>query len=224
MKPLAAGAVLFLLSLALLATACGGGKSSPSRVDRGKIPTATLPANLPEPLIIEGMPTRAVQPSGDTYTVESGDSLYGIAEKLGTTVDELRALNDLASNDLSVGQVLRVPGDGSRGTASPAPRGVQATPTPQETGEPEATETPAARATPSEGQTEYTVQSGDNASDIASRFGITVEELAAANNMTVDDLRSLDVGDVLIIPPASSTPEPEATESPPVEEATAEPE
>jgi len=41
--------------------------------------------------------------------------------------------------------------------------------------------------------------------------------------MTVDDLRSLDVGDVLIIPPASSTPEPESTESPPVEEATAEP-
>ena len=224
MKLLTTGAVLFLLSLALLATACGGGKSSDSRIDPGKIPTATLPANLPEPLMIEGMPTRAVQPSGDTYTVESGDSLSAIAEKLGTTVDELKALNDLTSNDLSVGQVLRVPGGGSHGTPSPTPKKEQATSTPKATGSPEATDTPASRATPREGETEYTVQSDDNANDIALRFGITVEELAAANNTTVDDLRSLQVGDVLIIPPASSTPAPEATESPPAEEATPAPE
>ena len=61
MKLLTTGAALSLLSLALLATACGGGRTSSfSRVDPGKIPTATLPANLPEPLIIEGVPTRAV--------------------------------------------------------------------------------------------------------------------------------------------------------------------
>ena len=45
------------------------------------------------------------------------------------------------------------------------------------------------------------VQSGDNANDIALRFGVTVEELAAANDTTVDNLRSLEVGQVLIIPP-----------------------
>jgi len=225
MKLLTTGAALSLLSLALLTTACGGGKTSPfSRVDPGKIPTATLPANLPEPLIIEGMPTaRAVAPSGDTYTVESGDSLYAIAEKLGTTVDELMALNDLTSNDLSVGQVLRVPGGEAR-VATPTPQEKEATPTAEATEGPEGTETPAARATPQEGQTEYVVQSGDNASDIALRFGITVEELAAANNTTVDELRSLEVGQVLIIPPPSSTPQPEATESPPAEESTPAPE
>ena len=226
MKLLTTGAALSLLSLALLASACGGGKTSSfSRVDPAKIPTATIPANLPEPLMIEGMPTRAaVAPSGDTYTVESGDSLYAIAEKLGTTVDELMALNDLTSNDLSVGQVLRIPGGESRADASPTPEEERATPTREATESPEETETPAARATPREGQTEYVVQSGDNANDIALRFGITVEELAAANNTTVDNLRSLEVGQVLIIPPPSSTPAPEATESPPLEESTPAPE
>ncbi len=221
MKLLTTGAALSLLSLALLATACGGGKTSSfSRVDPGKIPMATLPANLPEPLIIEGVPTRTVPPSGDTYTVESGDSLSAIAEKLGTTVDELMALNDLTSNDLAVGQVLRIPGGESRAGGSPTPGEERATPTPRATERPGATETPAARTTPREGQTEYVVQSGDNANDIALRFGVTVEELAAANDTTVDNLRSLEVGQVLIIPPASTTPAPEEPESTPAEEAT----
>jgi len=221
MKLLRTGAILSLLSLALLTGACGSDKpSSFSRVDPGKIPTATLPANLPEPLIIEGMPTRvAQQASGDTYVVESGDSLYAIADKLGTTVDELKELNGLTNNDLSVGQVLRIPGGASSRTPSATPE-KRVTPTREPTEGTEDTDTPAARATPGESQGEYTVQSGDNASDIALRFGVTVEELAAANNTTVDDLRSLEVGDVLIIPAASSTPAPEATESPPAEEAT----
>jgi len=225
MKLLSTGALFFLLVLALLATACGGGgKSSYSRVDPGKIPTATLPANLPEPLMIEGVPTRAVQPSGDTYTVESGDSLYAIAERLGTTVDELISLNDLTSNELSVGQVLRIPGGSSRDDATPTPERGHATPTPRATERPESTETPEVRATPSGDETEYTVQSGDNANDIALRFGVTIEELAAANGMTIDELRSLEVGQVLTIPPASTTPEPEETESPPDEESTPTPE
>jgi len=225
MKLLRTSAILSLLSLALLAGACGSDKpSSFSRVDPGKIPTATLPANLPEPLIIQGMPTRAAQQaSGDTYVVESGDSLYAIAEKLGTTVDELKELNGLTNNELSVGQVLRIPGDASSGTPSPTPE-KRETPTREPTEGTEDIETPAARATPGEGQGGYTVQSDDNANDIALRFGVTVEELAAANNTTVDDLRSLEVGEVLIIPAASSTPAPEATESPPAEEATPAPE
>jgi peptidoglycan endopeptidase LytF len=222
MKLLRTGVILFLLCLTLPAVACGGDKpSSVSRTDPKKIPTATLPANLPEPVMIEGMPTRAPQQlSGDTYVVESGDSLYAIAEKLGTTVDELMALNDLTGNDLSVGQVLRVPGSASSGTPLPTPEDRQ-TPIQEPT---EEAETPAARVTPAEGQTEYVVQSGDNASDIAARFGVTIEELAAANGMTIDDLRSLEVGQVLVIPPASSIPAPQATESLPAEEATPAPE
>ena len=45
----------------------------------------------------------------DTYKVVKGDTLYGIAKKLDTTVDELKKVNDLVSNQLSIGQILKIP-------------------------------------------------------------------------------------------------------------------
>lgn len=45
----------------------------------------------------------------NSYTVQKGDSLYSIAQKLGTTVDELKKLNNLTSNNLSIGQILKIP-------------------------------------------------------------------------------------------------------------------
>lgn len=43
------------------------------------------------------------------YTVKAGDSLYAIAKKYNTTVDEIKKLNYLKNNNLSIGQVLRIP-------------------------------------------------------------------------------------------------------------------
>lgn len=43
------------------------------------------------------------------YTVKSGDTLYSIARKYGTTVDEIIKLNNLKNTNLSVGKVLRIP-------------------------------------------------------------------------------------------------------------------
>ena len=45
----------------------------------------------------------------DTYKVQFGDTLYSISKKLDTTVTELKKLNNLSSNMLSVGQVLKIP-------------------------------------------------------------------------------------------------------------------
>ena len=53
-----------------------------------------------------------VPPEGfvsNSYTVQKGDSLYSIAQKLGTTVDELKKINNLTSNNLSIGQILKIP-------------------------------------------------------------------------------------------------------------------
>ncbi len=43
------------------------------------------------------------------YTVRKGDSLWTIARRLGTSVDELRALNELRGSRIYAGQVLEVP-------------------------------------------------------------------------------------------------------------------
>ena len=44
-----------------------------------------------------------------TYTVVNGDTLYSIAKRYNTTVDEIKSLNNLTSNILKVGEVLRIP-------------------------------------------------------------------------------------------------------------------
>ena len=50
--------------------------------------------------------------SSFTYVVKRGDSLYSIARKFNTSVDNLKKLNNLSSNNLSIGQVLKI-SDGS---------------------------------------------------------------------------------------------------------------
>lgn len=48
-----------------------------------------------------------------TYTVQPGDTLYGIAKQFGTSVDDIKKLNNLSTNTISVGQVLKIQEDTS---------------------------------------------------------------------------------------------------------------
>ena len=48
-------------------------------------------------------------PLSSTYVVQSGDSLYSIAKKFGTTADKIKQLNNLNNNILSVGQEIVIP-------------------------------------------------------------------------------------------------------------------
>jgi LysM repeat protein len=61
------------------------------------------------------------------------------------------------------------------------------------------------------GEGSYTVQAGDVAYDIALKFGITVEELAAANNMSIEQIAELSVGQKLVIPRPPSQQQPVTT-------------
>jgi len=47
--------------------------------------------------------------SKNTYIVQKGDSLYQIAKKYNITVDELKKINNLNTNTLSIGQILNIP-------------------------------------------------------------------------------------------------------------------
>ncbi len=59
---------------------------------------------------------------------------------------------------------------------------------------------PPSGTAPATGSFEHTVVADDTAADIATRFDITLEELAAANDTTVEALASLQIGDVQLIP------------------------
>lgn len=52
------------------------------------------------------------------YYVKKGDSLYGIAKSYGVSVEDIKRLNSLSSNSLSIGQELLIPGLSSENNAS----------------------------------------------------------------------------------------------------------
>ena len=156
--------MLLLLGLAVIATACvpfvgnGPDEETPTpevipTVIRPTQATSETPAASPVPTLVP-LPTRAPQaatappsctPRTDwpEYTVQSGDTLYSIAQRSDSTQAIIQAANCLADpNKIFEGQSLRVP-------KQPAPRESAATPGPTATSQPgffQATVTPGAPA------------------------------------------------------------------------------
>ncbi len=56
-----------------------------------------------------GTPAVSTPSFSTTYVVKKGDNLYGIAGHFGTTVSAIKELNGLTSNDLHIGQELKIP-------------------------------------------------------------------------------------------------------------------
>ena len=64
--------------------------------------------SIGEQLIIPGK-SIGENVSTTIYTVKSGDNLYSIAKRYNVTVNEIKSLNNLTSNILSIGQKLSIP-------------------------------------------------------------------------------------------------------------------
>lgn len=54
-----------------------------------------------------------------TYVVQSGDTLWRIATKNSLTVNQLKSFNNLTSNNIAVGQVLKLTSDSAKTTPTP---------------------------------------------------------------------------------------------------------
>jgi murein DD-endopeptidase MepM/ murein hydrolase activator NlpD len=104
------------------------------------------------------------------HIVQAGDSLGAIALRYGSTVDELARLNNIANpSRIAVGQrVVIVP---AVAAVPAAPGVVPAEPAPVE------------QAAPPLSDLEYILRRGESLYHVSLRFGVSVEELVAANGL-----------------------------------------
>ncbi len=106
------------------------------------------------------IPGKKNNTSSNEYVVKKGDTLYGIANKYNVSVDNLKSYNNLSTDSLSIGQIIKIPDNKVNSN-------------------------------------EYVVKSGDSLYSISRKYGVSVDEL-----MNVNNLKStvLSVGQVLKIP------------------------
>jgi LysM repeat protein len=82
---------------------------------------APTPAPTPAPPAPAPTVAPAQSSSTSTYTIQSGDTLSGIARQFSTTVDTLINLNGLSSTRIYVGQTLKVTGQPAAPATAAAP-------------------------------------------------------------------------------------------------------
>ena len=175
--------------------------------------------DLPTTILSIGQTLRIpkVSPSDVTYIVKRGDTLYSIANTYGVSVDQIKKINNLVNNNLSIGEQLYIP----KGVTVSETDYIVYQVSPGDTLYKIANEfntTPLAIQEYNnlssdllsigqilqipiqevEGEnTVYTVKPGDTLYSIANRYGISVMELMNVNNL---DSTLLNIGDVLLIP------------------------
>jgi nucleoid-associated protein YgaU len=74
------------------------------------VPSPVAPSLAPSAAASGDVNAATASPAVRTYTVQSGDTLYGIAIEFGTSVEAIQAANGMGSSThLNIGQVLTIP-------------------------------------------------------------------------------------------------------------------
>jgi membrane-bound lytic murein transglycosylase D len=127
------------------------------------------------------------------YKVKSGDYLGRIAGKYRCSVAQIKKWNGLKSNNIRVGQTLRIYRGGvvssssSSSSSASTSSAASSSPAPVQNGE----------------KITYTVKSGDVLGRIAEKHGVGLSELKKWNGLTTNDIK---VGQKLVIYAKGSSP------------------
>ena len=111
------------------------------------------------------IPGKEAQDTSDEYVVKKGDTLYSIARKYNTSVDNLKSINNITTDSLAIGQIIKLPSTSS--TASDT----------------------------------YIVKKGDSLYSIARTYNTSVDKLKEINNLTSN---ALAIGQVLKLPSSTT--------------------
>jgi peptidoglycan lytic transglycosylase D len=137
-------------------------------VPTGGVPSTRVARRMAEPVVAAGTNT------GAYHRVRSGETISEIADEYGVTQRELRAWNKLDSRGrIRIGQKLRVVS-------------------------PDAPSTPPPAASPAAGLRTHVVRRGETLEGLARRYGVSIQALRRANNLSDND--TLRTGVALKIP------------------------
>jgi LysM repeat protein len=142
------------------------------------------------PVAVQAAPSaEGTAQSQTVHVVQPGENLFRISLRYGTTVDAIMAANGLTSPDMVyVGQSLRIPGEGAPASSNSS----------------SSTNSPSSNTVgtlPAGGT--HTVGWGDTLTNIARRYGVSVDALVRANQLSSP--HTIYRGQQLLIPGAGST-------------------
>ena len=165
-----------------------------AELERANKLTGSSRLSIGQKLLIPGKAPVSVGPAGAgsaagaTYTVKAGDTLAGIARHVGSTSAELKRINNLRSDYVFVGQMLKVPAGGGTAEAMAAPAAMAA----------------AAPVKKADGSVVHVVKPGETLGQIARKYQVKLSDLAVANNIA--DPKKIRPGQELVIPGFTAVP------------------
>lgn len=165
-------------------------------------------------IIIPTSSTRSVEPvyaaradksdlasrSKGKYAVRSGDTLFSLAQKWGTTVDSIRLANRMGkSSALSIGQRLNIPANSTNAINSRSTSSSRSKSSVKTSSTKDSRNIPVVSSSHSTiTGNRYVVKAGDTIGEIAEAANVSSQDLYRANNMKSSSI--LRIGQTLIIP------------------------
>jgi LysM repeat protein len=168
-----------------------------SGLDKGQILKVPYTKPVTNRTTTTTTPSTTAGRGGVIHVVAARETMFSISKAYGITVDELKQWNNLTENTLSLGQELVIKRRNTTGGATPS----EAT-----------TTTTSVAPTTSSGKGTHTVEAKETLFSIATKHGISVQQLKDWNHLTSNEIS---IGQALVVKQPSGQITPDETRTTP---------